>query len=145
MKSLSECEKAYLAGIIDGEASLGVNVQANHNRDNRTVYRPRLIICNSNPELIRYLEKTLGPTSTVIVRQRKPTHKISYQYEISSRKKLVSIRNNILPFLRLKKRQTELVLKWCESREKAVRGSYYNDTELKIIQELYKLNRRGVV
>lgn len=113
-KPISETDKAYIAGFIDGEGSIGLYIQKPS--DNHTSYRlgfrflPQVTIFNTNrPVLDDISEKYKG--GLTLSRKRKRGNKTYWELRFGSRK-LIKILTDVLPYLKIKKIQAELLLEF---------------------------------
>lgn len=137
--------KSYLAGIIDGEGTIGFS-----HRKKKNVYVPYIAIANTNAKLI-YETKTflLSCNINSVVTRKKPIkihHKVCYT--------LRCIYNNAIRLailvqddLIIKKEQSFLLTK--DHVQSTNRNGRYTKNELKIKNNIYRkmssLNSRGVV
>ena len=83
MKTLSEVEAAYVAGIIDGEGT--VTLTRTHRGENR---RPVVSISSTELQLLTYVQSVIGAgriTGKVCAREH---HSPSFAYCITSRQAL---------------------------------------------------------
>ncbi len=97
------CELAYIAGLIDGGGSIMVSAA------NKGIYRSRVTITNTNKEVLDGVVQTLD-CGKVYVSHDNPPNKIVY-YVLFYAKESRKILPLLLPFLKIKKRQAELLLK----------------------------------
>jgi len=91
---------SYLAGIIDGEGSIGI-----HN-ENGKPKGMRLTVGNTDPRLIIWLKETFGGSSYPD-RHRKANWKESWKWTISTQQ-AAALLEQVLPWLRLKREQAEI-------------------------------------
>jgi hypothetical protein len=139
---LSEAEKGYLAGIIDGEGTLRVM------RSLKKWYAPFIQITNTNEALMEWLQQLLGTQGYGRIYHDKcrklPNHKTKFVYNIASVQGVKQILDQIAPLLVIKKEQAKLLLEFIAMKEeKADYGVLPREKE--IFEELTKLNRRGVI
>jgi len=101
---------AYLAGLIDGEGSLGIYISRSPSRKNAAVIA-RLKIGMCEEDLIRWLHKVTGngtvTTWTVKKGTSRPVWVISWNGYSAE-----SVLRQCGPYLRLKRKQAALVLQW---------------------------------
>jgi hypothetical protein len=123
---LSEIEKSYISGLIDGEGS--IFMEKNEKRYNI------IINCsNTNKKIIYWLYSIFG--GHVYTRKSKGNHKESYIWRIR-KEASTNFLNQISPYLRVKKKQANLVYEFLTSDNK--------NKEL-IYHEIKKLNHRGAM
>ena len=130
----------YIAGFVDGEGSIGI-------RKDHKSYAPILSLGHTDETICQWLKKTIGTGWVAPRGSQKPEWKDQWQFGISGKKNLVPVLKELLPYLRVKKRQAELVIKFCENRDRKLKGRPHNvpyDIEdLAIIQELHRINKKG--
>lgn len=104
---LTETEKAYLAGIIDGEGniSIGITKWARKNVVYRNHYL-RLQVTNTDSALIKWLGRLGGSTT---VRKPRPRAKVTYCWTKLCRQ-AAEVLEQIYPYLIIKKKQAETSL-----------------------------------
>lgn len=117
MNIVSEAEKAYLAGFIDGEGCLTV-----------TNSGAVLIIVSTNLEVLKKIKKCLGigNIKSRKIKSKKAKRylkksKISYHYRISGQN-LENLLGLIQPFLIIKKEQAKLLLNYYKTVNRTLRG-----------------------
>ena len=127
---LKETDFAYFAGIVDGEGCIRVN------------NAPRLHITNTDKNLIDWIKVNYGgyvwSENGSYVDNAKPR----YIWELSSRK-LYSLLLLIHPYLKIKRRQAELVIKYYESGIKTHISC--RSKTLNLREELQRINHKGVI
>lgn len=138
--NLSEAERGYLAGIIDGEGTLRVM------RALKSWYAPFIQITNTNEALMDWLQRLLGEKGIGHVYherfRKKPNHKLKHVYNIAAVQGVKQILDQIAPLLVIKKEQAKLLLEFISMKEeKADYGVLPREQE--IFEELKLLNKRG--
>jgi len=104
---LQEIDKAYLAGIIDGEGCIQLVKKSNNHS-----FDARLSITNTNQDLLDWIYKRIGGLyykNSWTYKQ--PTWKERHDL-IFTNQKARSILHTVLPYLVIKKPQAELVLSY---------------------------------
>lgn len=123
---LSIAERAYIAGFIDGEGCIGVNLTFQNGSPIRAT--PSFRISNSNREVIEWLIKKINfgrwSHSTVYTDSRIHNKQLrkTYEFKIENRFRIEPFLQMILPYLQVKKTITKEVLKFL--RMKIQRGKY---------------------
>jgi intein/homing endonuclease len=105
VSALSAAEAAYLAGLIDGEGTIGLTRR--HRGEER-----QLVISISNTELglLEYVLKTIGAGRITTKRTYKNTHSRSFTFAIDNRQALALL-EQVSPYLRTyKSARAQLVL-----------------------------------
>lgn len=126
---------AYLSGIFDGEGCIGFW----KSRGGHQAILARLRIINTDSDLIRFC---------CLVMNGKFEHRKgqsvgwrdSYVCRIDRREDVDHALRSMLPYLRVKRRHAELVLKYFAAHAK---GSHYSPTDERLFEEMRLLNGRG--
>lgn len=133
-----ETDKAWFAGIVDGEGCISIIKRGNH-------FVPSVKIANTNELLINKCKQVLDEAEIKYYlafsdRKDRKNAKPAWELVMESRVRVVPVLTLILPYLVSKKEQANLVLNWCgkETRKK-------EDTESNFIPNIRKLNLRGRV
>jgi len=130
VKKLSETEKAYIAGLIDGEGSILVTKRI----------RPAITVTNTNKDIIFWLGEKLGGDEHISSRSKGRKRKTVWRWGTTKILHIKDILENILPYLRIKKRHAELLLQFCNLK---INGEPDNEKFLIIFEKLKKLNQKG--
>ena len=130
---MTETEKAYIAGIIDGEGS--VMLQRIHKNEFPS---PCISIASTTLELLEWVKDTVGKGRIISKKNYNiEKHKDCYSY-VLRRNDAISLLNDIYPYLIIntKKKRAELII----SKYKSVtpRNGYYTDEMLIAKEEFYK-------
>lgn len=136
---MSKLTAAYLAGFVDGEGHISIYPYVRKDRNNQVYYKVNFKVCNTNKEIIESFKASYGGW---IYTQNKDNfdHKTLYTWSLDSinAEKVLMI---IYPFLRIKRRQCELVLERIRLKNKT------DEISLKRIIDIYNelklLNKRG--
>ena len=124
---MTELEKSYIAGLIDGEGSILLE------RPKTTEFRhPAISIATTTIELIDFLPDLCG--GNISSKQEKDGYLSAFSYKIRGDKAL-DLMQNILPYLKCKNKiaRAEYLLK--HYKENTVRNGKYNAEQLKKKQE----------
>jgi hypothetical protein len=110
----SDLDKAYAAGLVDGEGSIYIAKQKQKGRT-WLAYWLRLQVCTTTPCLTDWLGARWGGCIFSVAPGQKSSfcNKVSYQWYVASGKAEVILRD-ITPHLILKREQSELALRFCE-------------------------------
>lgn len=140
--SLSETEKAYIAGIIDGEGSIHMT------RKTKTgTFHAFVTVGMSNKAVIDWLAKRFGnkaiessyPSQGSFKKIPKPIYRISLQG-----RRACLLCELVHPYLIVKKQQAEVLLEYpCDARiapGRKVDGSSINEIRIKLKNRLTVLN-----
>ena len=137
---------AYLAGIIDGEGTITILKHDQYKR-NTFVYKPRIIVGNTDYNLIMWLLNNFDGTilkNKIRYHQRKQ----HYMWRIFKRSDIYEIMINIQSYLIIKKEHCNIMLQFIKEREsKCIRKDYYGPygkKELECYEKIRILNIRGI-
>ncbi len=131
---LKDTECAWLAGIIDGEGSIGLS---KIERGNKTFIAPVITITNTNKPL---MDKVCAvyPNGNIYSRQRESNLKICYDWQLSKVNDVSNFLEQIFPFLAAKRDKAEVVLRFCKYR---MQKKPYSDKELQFYNQLKDLDK----
>lgn len=150
---MQEIELAYWAGFLDGDGSIGIKrvtdkmCKRSHSRRGYRIY-PCLQISQVNRAILEEFKAAFGAGYIGSMgKTRKSTWRKCYKYGVSSTGS-VKILKQLLPYLRLKKRQAEILIRIQELKHEhvAYRGKpkpdeYWTELEQLVI-ELAGLNKK---
>jgi len=118
---------AYLAGIIDGEGSIGLHRDGRHNR---MMPGPRLSIVNTDRKFFDwFIAKFALRTRNLPFRQTK-SHlgkRPVYRFKTCSRSEILRLLSGTLPFLIIKREQAESLLEFLHLAERRKRPDHHRD------------------
>jgi len=148
------CDKAYIAGFVDGEGHIGFY----KTKDGMT--RLNISVVNTDIDVLKFIQKVLG-LGIIQKRAIQPKRKQAYALRIRNCAEGLIFLEEISPYLKVKHMQAELVKEWLLSRsqkkhsniiterdrqgriKKTVRTDCYNQREAGIISAVLSMNRRG--
>lgn len=115
--SLTDVECAYLAGFIDGEGTIGMKRERrSHSKHGSGNYVPYLSAANTDPQVVMWLQKVFGggvrKRATTVGGNAKP---FVWAWSIGPRATVEACKV-LLPFLRMKRPQAELLINGCSDR-----------------------------
>lgn len=145
--SLTRVEKAYIAGIIDGEGCIYVKEVPTRGR---TTIKTVLVVNLTSLNLIRWLQSktkmgNVNPSTYGIneKRRREKGHKKSRRWEVSG-KEFTTLLKAVFPYLRIKGKQAKLALELKDLQAKSNAGMKYDKVRQdEIVKKIKNLNRRG--
>jgi hypothetical protein len=106
---LPEVEKAYLAGIIDGEGCIGIGRRRGATKKGRALYiSPTLQVSNTKQELLTWLADRYGG-GVYFCRDKREKRKPHWVWIVAGQRALRAIRD-ARPYLLLKTEQADIVL-----------------------------------
>jgi len=154
MNLMSESEKSWLAGFIDGEGYVGLTFQ--RKKETKWAapsvrYHPYLIITSTNKDVLVFIENLISEGNIYLLK-RKSKQKEAWQFKITKMDTLFNILTVVLPYLKIKQRQSELLIEYIKKRKnlKFVTGRNHRGATsfTKDEEDLYKklliLNKCGL-
>jgi len=110
MKNLSETDKAYLAGLVDGEGHIGISLSSKGH------FNGRVKINMTDKPTMEWCVETTGVGYLELVKPQgdfKHRHKISYKWRLG-RDLGGQLLLQLLPYLKTKRKQAESFLEFIE-------------------------------
>ena len=104
MLALTPTDRAYMAGFFDGEGSIGVYPRG------KGGYVTRLVIAQKKPETLLWLHGIIGGALRLV--ERHDRGNTYYEIAIDDRKHIACVLRVMLPYLRDKKEQADLMLRF---------------------------------
>lgn len=130
---MSDTEKAYVAGIIDGEGCIGLWT-SKLERDGWTRERivPSVVVEMTSEETVSHIAKVIGNKS---YNEYPPTNgnKRNYKISVQAQNEVKELLKQIKPFLVEKDKQAEKVINYCEGREA---HKPYTEEEFEMVEDL---------
>jgi len=145
---MTDLEKAWLAGFIDGEGCIGLQCQSTHGKK---YYGVRIQITQTSPGVIRHVAKITGVDRICKSKRLGSKQADAWRWD-SDMKDSEQILMAILPYLVRKKEVAELALEfidfWKKNRPpKKPRGKTQEPIDYSAFEEyknkFHKLNARG--
>jgi len=141
---------SYIAGIIDGEGSIRINKSftprtiAVH-RVKSPVYNAQINLGMVDKEIPDLLKDTFGGN---VREERVPGMRSIWRYSLTGRNQLIDVLNNLLPYLRIKRKHAEVVIDFCQNwKTPHIRRNGTDPQEIlrreDAFQEIRKLNLVG--
>lgn len=146
IEDLQHDDKVYVAATIDGEGTITVSVKKNNADPERggAPLTPLIGISNTKKELIDWLHSILfGSTMRTSKKDVKRNRKAVWAVQVARLLDVKALLEQVLPYLKVKRRQAELVLQFCNLRLKDTWATY-NPRLFEIAKEVRKLNRKGL-
>ena len=144
VSSLSEAQRGYLAGFLDGEGGIQITHSQRPDREYKTALHPAVYFCNTHRGSINTLRRWLGGGS---ISRRKGTinHNDTYVLTVSGVRSISTLLGFLMPCMIIKVPQAKAMLSYCSSRLTHYRGNdrIFNEKELRLYTILKQLNLRG--
>jgi len=133
---------AYYAGFFDGEGWIGLR-ENNFGHQQKSTYYFSCQVGSTNEWIIQSLKFAFG--GSILLRRQNPKWKDVWVWTVSARK-ATSFLQLIYPYLKLKKPQADIVLKFQRHKVRSGRGGHsqeYFDIENEAYEIIKRLNKRG--
>lgn len=107
---------AYMAGLMDGEGSFSIS-RISKPDGKHIHYAPNICLYNTNPKIINWTIRNFGGAPSWSANnggniQNLKSHKKMCQWFLTGRPRMIQFLLYILPYLRAKKEQAELLLEY---------------------------------
>lgn len=138
-RKLSDFEKGWLSGLLDGEGSIKLRP-----RSNGKTFKPSIEIANNNKELLDAIQNIIPEGKIYKKEWNNENWETSYQFIIWKQESMKNLLQQLKDHLFVKRRRAELMLQFIALREasKAVKNNNGRFTESSINPEerqLYKI------
>lgn len=134
----SRIMKAYLAGLIDGEGTIRIGKASPPSGG----MSPQLYITNTSGNLLTYIEN-LGPWRFREHKHQNSHWRKAYRLILERQTEILKILKNISPYLRLKRKQADLMIEYCKHRLNQVTNKPYTKRDKEIPKLIRELNGRS--
>jgi hypothetical protein len=142
---LTTAEAAYLAGLVDGEGTISVWRHRAPRNSSGYTYVPIFTIAQANQPFLEEIRDIVGNGSVRRANRaslQNPKHKDCYTLSFRAHQTRWVL-PQILPYLRIKRRQADLLLEYYTSTELGRRISEGHDVRAGIYAECHRLNAKG--
>lgn len=138
LPELTEVEKAYLAGLLDADGSISLfKYKINQNEKISSRVSVAVSITSANKEFTEEINKMVGG----VAKRRSDVH---YETVIAKQIDILTFLQNLLPYLRLKKKQAQIMINYCKDRIETRRqkgdNAPYSEKSFKLAKQIKKLN-----
>lgn len=115
---MNDIKFSYLAGIIDGEGSISIEIQSQSVRHNRKVdyYSLRLKVINTNMPLLNWIYENFG--GKISPRKLVPGRRPCYTWDLCSHK-AAQVLQDCAPYMIVKKNHAEVFLQFAATMSHA--------------------------
>ncbi len=140
---MKKTDCAYYAGIFDGEGTIGMYAIGKKTLNQRRTYCLRVQVVSTDEWIIQSLKFAFGGNIFIEARKNNPRWATAYRWFLQKRR-TIGFLETILPYLRLKRPQAELALKYLRHK---TAGGYkpqgYIDLEEDFKSQFSTLNKTG--
>jgi len=140
---LSDIQKGYLSGLIDGEGWVGMTRSISKKSGNYN-YVPSIVIGNTHKSILDTKEE-IGVGNICFRKSKNKKHKNVFIWTLSSNP-IRAILPQIIPHLKIKKKQAELICQYlelvCKANIREYRSQYFQEVD-EIYSKIKELNKRG--
>lgn len=150
MTNIKDTDLAWLAGFLDGEGTIGIS-RCNNKMQPHPYLRPHLQAPNTDRRLIehmgRIIEGVTGKTQSITRPPMPAGQKTMYRLRVGTQWELAILIPLLLPYVVSKKRQSQLVLEFCQrklGRNGGHRWYEFKEQDEAAYLECLALNKRGV-
>jgi len=120
---MKETEKAYIAGLVDGEGCISICRRKKKQRNNSNwYYEPQVAVTNTDRRLLDFLIDLYGGW-IAIVKGKKDNHKTGYHWKITG-DNMRTLLKDILPYLKSKEKQAKILLQFPKYGHRGWGGAY---------------------
>lgn len=156
---MNNTDLAYIAGLIDGEGTITINRHRNKSKRG-WVYQPCVSISNTVPSLCMWVQSVtgMGNVNSKDYKNRNKRYRLPWVWQVFNMEEIVVLLTKLIPFLKLKREQALLLVRFCEERIKQNRrwvpdrdrmGRFvpstnsYTELQHQIYRRIRKLNGKG--
>ena len=141
---MTKIEKSYIAGIIDGEGNISLTKYKHPNGKNGYCLFPTVQIANTNIEFLLEINELIKGKIFIAKRKIYTNHKPKGIIYFKGKNNVLNFLKEITPYLRIKKKQSEIVMKYCERRKDCSTRFNYSNKDWEDAELMKKLNLRGM-
>lgn len=142
---LSEAEKAYFAGYLDGDGTINVGTWKNKKNKKGYGLHYDVSLISKNKNFIETLEKIIGGKVNSFIYHDSRSKKEGYRLGFCNQASALAFLKAIVPYLILKKKQAELMISFFEERLEKRRENgnavIISDRLYEVAKEVKRLNR----
>ena len=143
-KKPSLTERAYLAGFLDAKARFTAHI-AHYKHRSYDQIEALTIVYGNDRKTLSMLQQYFGGTISVADR-REIGGRLVYRWQIKDKADIVSMIKQVLPYMKIKKKQAMLLMRYCSSRlEKISTDDPFvpiTKEERKMAERLIELNKK---
>ena len=142
---LSETEKAYLAGYLDGDGTINVGFSKKKGAIRGIIPRVEVSLMTKHKDFALQLQQMIGGKVKTFIYEDSRAKKQGYRLVFTNQASVLAFLEAVEPYLLLKKKQAELAIRYLRKRLKARREKGNNapisDEDWSLLEEIRRLNR----
>ena len=105
--------KQYLAGLIDGEAYIGMTTHRDSRTERGFTLQSSIMIGSTNEYLLKEIKKITS--GRIYIRNKTRKNKKLYVLQIHNLENIIRLLKDISKYLIIKKEQSTLLIEYCKS------------------------------
>lgn len=110
MNTLTEFDKAYIAGFFDGEGCIGYYNASKAIRKRPGYFHSSVGVCNTDPRVVIWIQEVTGLGRSSIIKLKGGNRKPAYQWQIGKKADVITFLATIRPYLKVKGDQVDVLL-----------------------------------
>ena len=114
--NLTDTQKAYLAGLVDGEGNIRAGVLSK-NPDKYNRFETELRVTNTNLDVLTWIARTTQVGVIGKSKKMKEYHTQCYYWTVRTRKQVQGLLTQLLPFMIIKQERARRILELIEEKE----------------------------
>lgn len=142
-KKLNLVDRAYLAGFLDAKARFDARIARYKSRSYDEI-EALTVVYGKDRNVLSMLQRSFGGTITVQDR-REIGGKLVYRWQVKNKADIVSMIKQTLPYLKIKRKQATLLMRYCSSRLERISEDNpfepITDEEKRIVKRLIAMNK----
>lgn len=144
---MQDSDLAYVAGIIDGEGCVSLNINRRSDVTSGYVFVLKVSVAMTDKEVPEWLKATFGGSLSTHL-PAKTGYRIYYAWMLEA-KQAANFLGVILPYLRVKTAQATLALEFQKLkssggyRRQSPKPQEAYNAEIRVVEQMRQLNRRG--
>lgn len=145
-KHASETERIYFSGFLDAKARFAAHI-IRFKKKLATQIDTSVVVNSASRSILMLLRSYFGGTITVDDRT-KIRRGIIYRWQLRDKEEIVSMIEQILPYLKLKRKQAVILMQYCKSRLEKVKDDPFipiSKQERELIKTLMDIKLKNEV
>lgn len=140
INKLTDFEKGFIAGLIEGEGYIGIRRLKRNN--GLFILKPCIEITNTKRELLEYVQERLN--GKINQKARNKNRKDCWGWSIEKQPLILVLLKDFCKYFIIKRKQAQALLTFCSLRLNNPPNSPYSNKEVVLYERLKRLNKRGI-